>query len=169
MATPPLDAKLEAELKAAFYAFASFGSGSGGKLVEMEGKSLIKLCKVDCKLMGKALTTTDIDLIFAKGCSYEEVVRAIVSAGGPVDGGTKAEAVRLHDDKTCYTGVYAKGGPTNVDMDPSSLASLCDRSPADARGVKVSGSGGGSRRATSELIGAVPAARRSTGESGRAK
>jgi hypothetical protein len=131
-----------------------------------------------------------------------------VSAGGPVDGGTKAEAVRLHDDKvgpaatlgapgdlhfgaadlqpppfltascarlmggdrravhccakplaldpllnlydparptidatappqTCYTGVYAKGGPTNVDMDPSSLASLCDRSPADARGVKV--------------------------------
>ena len=31
----------------------------------MEGKAFIKLCK-DCKLMSKALTTTDIDLIFAK-------------------------------------------------------------------------------------------------------
>jgi hypothetical protein len=91
--------------------------------VEMEGKNFIKLCK-DCKLMGKALTTTDIDLIFTKvktkgarkipydqfvkavdaiaakkGCSYEEVVAAVIAAGAPVDGGTKAEAVRLHDDK----------------------------------------------------------------------
>lgn len=33
--------------------------------VEMEGKNFIKLCK-DCKLMSKALTTTDIDLIFTK-------------------------------------------------------------------------------------------------------
>lgn len=43
----------------------------------------------------------------------------------------------LSPAQTCYTGVYAKGGPTNVDMDPSSLASVCDRTPADARGVKV--------------------------------
>jgi hypothetical protein len=35
----------------------------------------------------------------AQGCAYEEVVAAIVAAGGPVDGGTRAEAVRLHDDK----------------------------------------------------------------------
>lgn len=56
--------------------------------------------------------------------------------------------------QTTYTGVYAKGGPTNVDMDPTSLASVCDRSAADARGVKVS-SAGSSRRATSELIGAA--------------
>lgn len=33
--------------------------------VEMEGKNFIKLCK-DTKLMGKALTSTDIDLIFTK-------------------------------------------------------------------------------------------------------
>lgn len=26
-----------------------------------------------------------------------------------------------------YTGVYARGGPTNVDMDPKNLAGLCDR------------------------------------------
>jgi hypothetical protein len=26
-----------------------------------------------------------------------------------------------------YTGVYARGSPTNVDMDPTNLAGLCDR------------------------------------------
>lgn len=31
----------------------------------MEGKNFIKMCK-DTKLMGKGLTSTDIDLIFAK-------------------------------------------------------------------------------------------------------
>jgi hypothetical protein len=35
--------------------------------------------------------------------------------GGPILRGTKAEQVRLHDDKTTYTGVYAQGGPTTVD------------------------------------------------------
>jgi hypothetical protein len=34
-----------------------------------------------------------------QGLAYEEVVKAIIEAGGPTDGGTKAEAVRLHDDK----------------------------------------------------------------------
>lgn len=39
------------------------------RCVEMEGKNFLKLCK-DTKLMGKALTSTDIDLIFTKvGCS----------------------------------------------------------------------------------------------------
>jgi hypothetical protein len=38
--------------------------------------------------------------------------------------------------QSLYTGVYGKGGPTNVDMDPDNLASLCDRSSADVRGVK---------------------------------
>ena len=28
---------------------------------------------------------------------------------------TKSEKVRLHDDKTTYTGVYAQGGPSTVD------------------------------------------------------
>lgn len=42
--------------------------------------------------------------------------------------------------QSTYTGVYAKGGPTNVDKDRASpggmLSTLCDRSPADVRGVK---------------------------------
>jgi hypothetical protein len=66
--------------------------------------------------------------------------------------------------QSLYTGVYGKGGPTNVDMDPTNLAGLCDRSSADVRGVK---NGGGSkpssRRTTTE--GKIPAARRSTAES----
>jgi len=35
--------------------------------------------------------------------------------GGPVFTGTKAEAVKYHDDKNLYTGVYAQGGPSTVD------------------------------------------------------
>lgn len=66
--------------------------------------------------------------------------------------------------QSLYTGVYGKGGPTNVDMDPTNLAGLCDRSSADVRGVKnAGGSNPGSRRATTE--GKIPAARRSTAES----
>jgi len=44
------------------------------RCVEMEGKNFLKLCK-DTKLMGKALTSTDIDLIFTKvGCSLSELL-----------------------------------------------------------------------------------------------
>ena len=34
---------------------------------------------------------------------------------GPAYAGTKAEYNKFHDDKSLYTGVYANGGPTNVD------------------------------------------------------
>ena len=42
----------------------------------------------------------------------------------------------MFNAQSTYTGVYANGGPTNVD-DKGDLASLCDRSPADKRGVKT--------------------------------
>jgi p25-alpha len=57
-----------------------------------------------------------------------------VAAGGPKTEGTKCDEVRLHDDKTTYTGVYAKGGPTNVDG-VKDISQLCDRSAADVRGM----------------------------------
>lgn len=47
--------------------------------------------------------------------------------------------MRLHDDKSQYTGVYAQGGPTNVDREGDALAGLLDRSDADVRGVKIEG------------------------------
>lgn len=108
----------------------------------MDGKTFAKLSK-DTKILDKKLTATDIDLIFAKskdkaarkinfaqfqkaigfcaekkGVTAEALSQAIVESGGPTFSGTKADAVRLHDDKDQYTGVYAQGGPTNVDTNP---------------------------------------------------
>jgi len=116
-----------------------------GGAKDMDGRQFAKLSK-DCTLLDKKLTSTDIDLIFAKvkdkaarkitfaqfqqaveqiankkGVAKEDVVRQIEKTGGPHFHGTKAESVRLHDDKTTYTGVYAQGGPTTVDQKPSSL------------------------------------------------
>ncbi len=51
--------------------------------------------------------------------------------------GTKAEAVRFHDNKNGYTGVHKQGGPSITD-NKISLRSLADRSDADVRGVKLS-------------------------------
>lgn len=43
--------------------------------------------------------------------------------------------------QSTYTGVYARGGPSSVE--PSNeLSALLDRSPADIRGVKYTGSPG---------------------------
>lgn len=110
-----------------------------GGAAEMDGKVFAKMAK-DTKILDKNLTATDIDLIFAKikdksarKISYaqfeagiglcatkkkvtvDKLTEAICAVGGPVFTGTKAEAVKYHDDKSLYTGVYANGGPTTVD------------------------------------------------------
>lgn len=115
--------------------FLGFTSGAQ----EMEGKTFAKLAK-DTKILDKNLTATDIDLIFAKikdkaarkitlvqfhkgieECAKKKKVplgdltAAICAVGGPVFAGTKTDKVKFHDDKSLYTGVYAQGGPTNVD------------------------------------------------------
>ncbi len=135
-----------------------FQAYSGGQQL-MEGKQFVKLFK-DNNLLDKVLTTTDLDITFAKyktksekkitqdqfvSClnecalkkkiSYDELLCGI-SLTGPDFKGTKTEKVALHDDKSKYTGVYAKGGPTNVDRDKGDLSRLTDRSKeADVRGV----------------------------------
>ncbi len=50
-----------------------------------------------------------------KGVTAADVQNAILSVGGPQFAGTKADNVKFHDDKSLYTGVYAQGGPTNID------------------------------------------------------
>jgi hypothetical protein len=138
--------------------FATFAQGK-----EMDGKTFAKLTK-DCGLLDKKLTSTDVDIIFAKikdksarkitfeefkkgvphlaakkGVTEAELTEMIVKAGGPKFQGTKADFVKFHDDKSLYTGVYAKGGPTNVDAGRggiSDISQLCDRTGADVRGVK---------------------------------
>ena len=61
------------------------------------------------------------------------------SGGGPVYKATKVESVKYHDDKSLYTGVYAKGGPTTVGGTGgvSDISQLCDRTKANVRGVKI--------------------------------
>lgn len=119
---------------------------------------------VDCKVVNKQCTKTDIDLIFAKvkdkaarkityvqfeaaiaqcaakrGESKADLEAAILASGGKTLTGTQAQATRFHDDKSQYTGVYAHGGPSTVDSGVSrvdDISSLCDRGAADVRGVQ---------------------------------
>jgi hypothetical protein len=137
-----------------------FLSYCGAKNQDMEGKSWAKLAK-DTKILDKKLTATDIDLIFAKvktkserritweqftnglqlcaekkGVDVNVVFEKVAASKGPVLKGTAAEKVALHDDKSNYTGVYAQGGPTNVDKDiVHDISQTVNRNPADVRGT----------------------------------
>ena len=106
---------------------AVFDSFNGAPNSTMEGKTFAKFAK-DSKILDKKLTATDIDLIFAKakkkterkitfaefqhavalcaekkGVDPEALTAAILEAGGPKFSGTKADAVKFHDDKSLYT------------------------------------------------------------------
>lgn len=139
-----------------------FKSFCGGKS-EMSNKEYVK-CAKDCGLLDKKYTTTDVDIDFAKiktktskvitidqfeeglklaakkkGIDYSALVAQVCEKGGPTFTGTKADYVKFHDDKSLYTGVYAKGGPTNVDVGGghiSDISQICDRTGSDVRGVK---------------------------------
>lgn len=139
-----------------------FKGFTGGKS-EMSNKEFIKINK-DSGLLDKVYTTTDVDLIFSKVkvktskvltydqflAGLEEIAKKkkvdvntikekIISSGGPQFVGTKTDYVKFHDDKSLYTGVYAKGGPSTVDSKNgiiSDISQTCDRSSSDARGVK---------------------------------
>lgn len=102
---------------------------------DMDSKSFGKLCK-DTGLLDKKFTANDCDLLFLKaatkgqrritidqfftalelvaerkGVDSAEVISKVAESGGPVLSGTKADAVRFHDDKSTYTGVHQHGGP----------------------------------------------------------
>ncbi|EIE22274.1 P25-alpha [Coccomyxa subellipsoidea C-169] len=78
-----------------------------------------------------------LDLVATKkAIDRDELEKRLLASEGPKTQATKADFVKFHDDKSTYTGVYAKGGPTNVDG-TGDLSALCDRTPADARGVKT--------------------------------
>jgi len=150
-------------LKNLFESFCSFGAGKGGA-AEMDNNKFAKFCR-DCHLLTKNFTNTDADLIFTKskaagarkidfstfaskcvpaiaakkGLDVDTLVSQILNAGGPASSGTKADAVKFHDDKSLYTGVYANGGPSTVDKDKAGgLAALVSDHNAltcDVRGV----------------------------------
>lgn len=132
-----------------------------GAKAEMDGKTFAKFAK-DTKLLDKKLTTTDVDLIFAKikdksqrtimfeqfkkgveefakkkGITFDACATLILATEGPKFQGTKADYVKFHDDKGLYTGVHLNGGPdTGGSGKVGDLSQLADRSAADVRGVK---------------------------------
>ena len=117
----------------------------------------------DCKLVDKRLSTTSLDLIFtrclpAKGAKkilldgfYAALTEAakqkrvpldqflaVVASASPSNSGTTAAESRFYDDKSNWTGVATRGGPTNIDNNRQGLNNLLDRSQDfDVRGVKV--------------------------------
>jgi len=147
-----------ADLQQAFEAFASFGTGPTREMDNSHFSKMLKECKI---IDGKTFTTTDADLLFnkvkakgerkltfaafrdgaipeiaAKKKTTPEAIADVVSSSAPQSSGTKAEAVKFHDDKTQYTGVYKAGGPTNVDRNAGSLAGVVDRRVGnDVRGT----------------------------------
>ena len=98
--------------------------------------------------------------VVLQGLNTTDIEEAIINSGGPKSQATKADYVKFHDDKSTYTGTYARrvalsahflpggvvscnhddgcalcrGGPTNVDGQKD-LSSLTDRTPADNKGV----------------------------------
>ncbi len=129
---------------------------------EMNGRTFVKLFK-DCKLLDKKLSSTSLDIIFSKvktkgklkikfeqfekalvfaakekGVALEALKKKICSSKGPMFKGTKTDKVKWHDDKKSYTGVYKRGGPTNVDKGKGKIADLSDltnRKKANVRGI----------------------------------
>jgi hypothetical protein len=72
----------------------------------------------------------------SKEAAQAAVMELIANSPGPMAHATVPTFVKFHDDKSTFTGVYAKGGPTNIDG-KITLSNLLDRSVADARGVKL--------------------------------
>ena len=129
---------------------------------EMDNAKFNKLCK-DTKVIDKKFTSTDADLIFSKikpkgarkisfDCFHGQALAEIAArkgvtkddiqakitgdGGGPSSSGTVADSVKFHDDKSQYTGVYAKGGPTSIDNQTADLSAITNRVDADVRGVQ---------------------------------
>ncbi|CAK0780932.1 hypothetical protein CVIRNUC_005226 [Coccomyxa viridis] len=145
-------------LQDVFKTYAGFGTRQVS--TELDGAKFVKVFK-DAGLVGKDLSTTELDIIFSKvkaksarkitfpdferaleliatkkGCTVDELKDKLCSQKGPKVQATQPDYVKFHDDKSTYTGVYANGGPTNVDG-TGDLSELCDRTPADNRGVKM--------------------------------
>ena len=132
---------------------------------EMDTRTLVKVFN-ECGILDKKFNKNAVDIIFSKvktkgakhidvnqfekaieeaakekKISKSKLEEKILKNGGPTYTGTATDKVRLHDDKSCYTGVYARGGPSTVDKGRgdmvSDISEICDRSKADVRGVKI--------------------------------
>lgn len=137
-----LGLKAERALHDRFSRFACYGT-TRHVAPELDSSRFAKLCK-DTALLGPAFEAHDVDVVFAQAARGQEsrrldfdafcvalaavaerrsvpaadVVRSVVGASGPADNSTAhapSEFVRFHDDKTTFTGVHARGGPSVVE------------------------------------------------------
>lgn len=132
---------------------------------EMDSRTFVKLCKDCKLMNTKNFTSTDCDLIFqkaktksvtvAKTLNYrtfrdliipsiarkkaiepERLMEVLAHSEGPkMHGVTNAAKVRLHDDKSTFTGAHTKGGPSMTSGGPVQMENLLQRQQADVRGV----------------------------------
>ena len=126
----------------------------------MENASFVKLFR-DSGLLGKQFSSVDLDIIFSKNKTkgqrkinlqqFKDALRDCASKKKmdlddftsklnlkqPIYSGTKANKVELHDNKSLYTGVYGKGGPSTIDLENGDLSNLTNRKKADVRGVNI--------------------------------
>ena len=139
---------MENKIKKTFDLFAAYGSGVP-KMAKTEKSALdsarfTKLCR-DSNIVSKTKTAEALDVAFTKcvpkmskkmdfdhflaalprisvcsGLAMTEICKRIAMCSGPTSRCTKAPFVKLHDDKTLFTGIYARGGPdvgpVTVDM-----------------------------------------------------
>ncbi|KAL4441547.1 hypothetical protein ABPG77_002051 [Micractinium sp. CCAP 211/92] len=146
-------------LRRVFDQFAAFGrsQGAAGELT-LDSAQYAKLCR-EAKLLGRGLTATRADLTFtaavgakgarrmsfqafvgslprlaeARGCERGEVVRRLLACEGPtLSRATTPDAVPLFDDKSNFSGVAGRGGPSTLDKGRVTLEGLCDRSGRSA-------------------------------------
>lgn len=138
----------EKKIRHIFDTFAMFGMGSHKadslKTLSLDSARFAKLCR-DSNLISKPKHVEALDIVFSRcvpqnckkmdfehflssfsrmsvalGLPLSEICKRITSCPGPTSRCTKSSFVKLHDDRSLFTGVYARGGPdvgpVTVDM-----------------------------------------------------
>jgi len=125
----------------------SFVSFCWGK-PDMSNRDFLRLCR-DCRLLSSRFTALDADLLFVKvlpkgqrrlkfddfeaalidaaerkKVSESDIRRAIAFCHGPFVQATEADAVRLHDDISSYTGTHVHGGPESGGLGIGTVAQM---------------------------------------------
>lgn len=137
----------EKKMRHTFDSFAMFGMGGHNgesKVLSLDSARFAKLCR-DSNMISKPNHIKELDIVFSKcvphNCkrmdfehflasisrmsvaidmSVSEICKRIMTSAGPTSRCTKSSFIKLHDDRSLFTGIYARGGPdvgpVTVDM-----------------------------------------------------